>query len=90
VQQFQSKAAQVRLYASGAAPWTMQHFFEYCRTVWPFLVARGGFGNASDYEIFGLREEGMAYQPSPHTVGNHAQTDTILKTISYGYMEAVI
>lgn len=72
VQQFETKAKTLRLSAATAHPWTFQHLFEHCRTVYPFYVT-SSFNAGSNYESFVLREDGAFFKPERATPGNDAQ-----------------
>lgn len=51
------------LYEDGyLMPWTFQHFFEHCRTVYPFVVYTQDFWTGF-YPVFHLREDGAHFMP---------------------------
>lgn len=72
IQQFETKAKTLRLSAASAHPWTFQHLFEHCRTVYPFYVT-SSFNAGSNYEAFKLREDGCSFKPERATPGNDTQ-----------------
>lgn len=88
-QQFETYEKTMRLGASqsGTHPWTIQALFEHCRGRLPFLVGDGGFIDPeTEPAVFTFREEGIAFQPVPHTPGNFAQMYTPFKCVVQGFL----
>ncbi len=60
-QEFESKPRTFREYATTTDPWTFEHLFEHCRTLYPFYVSLGGFESGElSYQprVFMFRKEG--------------------------------
>ncbi len=55
-QEFESKERAFRANATSTDPWTFQHLFEHCRTLYPFYVSLGGFESGE-----------LSYQPRVFT-----------------------
>lgn len=63
-QEFETKERTFRLSATTAAPWTFQHLFEHCRTLYPFYVSLGGFAAGElSYapEVFEFTKQGAVW-----------------------------
>lgn len=84
VQQFETKAKTLRLEAATPNPWTYQHFFEHCRTVYPFIVYNGGFNDTNLTQAFYLREDGAMFKPDRASPGNDTQFHIPFKALVVG------
>lgn len=84
MQQYEVKARIYRQLAASANPWTFEHLFEHCRSIYPFYVAHGGFADANDYPVFMLRDDGNAHAPRAASIANHAQIHQPFRCVSIG------
>ncbi len=88
VHQFETKAKTYRLLASATDDsWTFQDLFEHCRTVYPFVVAHGGFASHIDYELFVLRES--SFKPRVASTANHAAWHIPFRCINAGAIDSL-
>ena len=62
-------------------PWTWEHLFEHCRTVYPIKVVDSD--NYDDVEVF-LRPEGAVFNPEAQTPDYDAQWHIPLQTVLAG------
>lgn len=73
IQQYETRAKTLRLDVASTHPWSFQHLFEHCRTVYPVIVINGGFNDAFPYLAGYLREDGVQFKPERATPGNDLQ-----------------
>lgn len=60
--------------AEASAPWTLQHLFEHCRTVFPFAIWGGGFSEDDpNPRVMMLRPDGARFRTVRASVANGLQ-----------------
>lgn len=80
-QQFETLESTFKAAAATAVPWTWEHLFEHCRTVFPVKVIDSD--NYDDLEVF-LRPEGAQFRPEPQTPDYDSQWHIPLNTVLAG------
>ncbi len=89
-QQYNRKSDMNRADARAASKWwSFEELFGELRSEYAFYIAHPQFGDAYEYPVFSLRDDGNTWVPKRASVGNNAQLHVAFRCYALGSLEVV-